>query len=671
MLFAFALLSLSRKYAVDGAAVGPEFDGHGGLSAGGSSRLLRDYPEPQRSDILDFLFAPEFARVAVLKLEIGGDTQSTDGSEPSHMHSRGDLSCTRGYEGWLAAEAVKRNPDIKVWSLSWGVPGWVGNSSGNPSTYYCDDQIAYQLSWLKCLRDAHGVESNYIGLWNERPQGSTEYVVQLRKALDAGGFPDVGITVEASWQPLINNVLTNAAFNASVAAASKHYPCNSTCSAALAAGKKFWAGEDVPTGYANWTAASCWGRKLNQHYVKISATSTVSWALLWAAYPGESLTFAGYGFVTANEPWSAHYDVSPTVWVMAHWGQFVQPGWRFLAVANATARVVGGAGFLAEGGSYVTLVPPSRALRPTGDAYPPSTFVMVIETLQGACGAQGGCNVDAFSATQSVAFELRGPLAAARRVALWCSSADAVFVRRPDVPIAAGGVLALTMAPDTICTATTLLNGGVTKGRRASPPPSRAFPTAHADDFNAAAEDALAWGFGDVYGSFAVRAYSAEGGGKALTQVATAVPTGWAPTNYDPMTMIGGNWSSVDVSVRAKVNGTVRGAYVRVCATGCGGINARGIKYGCDPGCCFNVSAAGAWTAGAGATSVNGTVVGFTDSFHEINVSVAPTGALRAAVDGVDVAHIPGSCATPGLVSLGCGKYHECAFDEVTLDRGN
>ena len=114
-----------HTYAVNGSALGLEFDGHGGLSAGGSSRLLVDYPEPQRSQVLDYLFTPNFgASLAVLKLEIGGDTQSTDGTEASHSHFRGDLNCGRGYEGWLAAEARARNPAIKIWSLSWGVPGW-------------------------------------------------------------------------------------------------------------------------------------------------------------------------------------------------------------------------------------------------------------------------------------------------------------------------------------------------------------------------------------------------------------------------------------------------------------------------------------------------------------------------------------------------------------------
>ncbi len=54
------------------------------------------------------------------QVEIGGDCQSTSGTEPSHMHSRDDLGCDRGYEGWLMSEAKKRNPEIKTWGLSWG-----------------------------------------------------------------------------------------------------------------------------------------------------------------------------------------------------------------------------------------------------------------------------------------------------------------------------------------------------------------------------------------------------------------------------------------------------------------------------------------------------------------------------------------------------------------------
>jgi hypothetical protein len=50
----------STTLTVSAAADGLRFDGNGGLSAGASSRLLFDYVEPQRSEILDYLFKPKF-----------------------------------------------------------------------------------------------------------------------------------------------------------------------------------------------------------------------------------------------------------------------------------------------------------------------------------------------------------------------------------------------------------------------------------------------------------------------------------------------------------------------------------------------------------------------------------------------------------------------------------
>src|SRR5579884_1438140 len=107
---------------VDGHGAGRTFDGIGAISGGGgNSRLLIDYPEPQRSRILDYLFKPGYgAALQILKVEIGGDTNSTDGAEPSHMHTRGDLNCDRGYEWWLMAQAKARNPNIKLAALTWG-----------------------------------------------------------------------------------------------------------------------------------------------------------------------------------------------------------------------------------------------------------------------------------------------------------------------------------------------------------------------------------------------------------------------------------------------------------------------------------------------------------------------------------------------------------------------
>lgn len=49
--------------------------------------------------------------------------------------------------------------------------------------------------------------------------------------------------------------------------------------------------------------------------------------------------------MTANEPWSGHYELPSPLWVTAHTTQFTQPGWHYLPTV----------GHLNDGGSYVSL----------------------------------------------------------------------------------------------------------------------------------------------------------------------------------------------------------------------------------------------------------------------------------------------------------------------------
>ena len=54
--------SSNQTLVLDGAVPGKIFEGIGAVSGGGAtSVLLKDYPEPQRSQILDILFKPQFA----------------------------------------------------------------------------------------------------------------------------------------------------------------------------------------------------------------------------------------------------------------------------------------------------------------------------------------------------------------------------------------------------------------------------------------------------------------------------------------------------------------------------------------------------------------------------------------------------------------------------------
>ncbi len=59
---------------LDGTALAHVYDGHGGLSAGASSRLLFDYPDVQRNEVLDYLFKPSFGmNLAQFKMEASKD----------------------------------------------------------------------------------------------------------------------------------------------------------------------------------------------------------------------------------------------------------------------------------------------------------------------------------------------------------------------------------------------------------------------------------------------------------------------------------------------------------------------------------------------------------------------------------------------------------------------
>src|ERR1700679_3078859 len=51
----------SPPISIDASSPGRTFQGIGAISGGGgNSRLLIDYPEPQRSQILDYLFKPNY-----------------------------------------------------------------------------------------------------------------------------------------------------------------------------------------------------------------------------------------------------------------------------------------------------------------------------------------------------------------------------------------------------------------------------------------------------------------------------------------------------------------------------------------------------------------------------------------------------------------------------------
>ena len=318
--------------------------------------------------MLDALFnTTGGAALQILKVEIGGDAQSTDGSEPSHARDASEGArpveedhrrFSRGYEWWLMREAKRRNPEIKLYGLPWAFPSWLSAAnattnakrSGDRHVYDDPARLArYVVSWVRGAWHWHGLRIDYLGGWNERGW-SAAYYKELRRQLDAD--PRTAnvevIGADGSWgataDALVNAVDGDPELKASLAAIGVHYPGTRSSDKAKACGVPLWASEEDST-FADLTGGGCLARALNRNFVDGAMTSLIVWNAVGAYMSG--LPFFSSGLLDAAHPWSGTYTLRSPVWLAAHTTQFTRPGWRYLPVGQ-------GSGKLAMGGTYVT-----------------------------------------------------------------------------------------------------------------------------------------------------------------------------------------------------------------------------------------------------------------------------------------------------------------------------
>jgi hypothetical protein len=510
--------------AVNGASAGRTFDGIGAISGGGgNSRLLIDYPPAERTAILDYLFKPGYgADLQILKVEIGGDTNSTDGSESSIEHTKGSVDCGTGYEWWLMEQAKALDPSIKLYGLAWGAPGWIGG--GN---FWSTDMVNYLVSWLGCAK-SHGLTINYLGGWNERGYNISWYE-QLRSTLNADGYSAVTIVGADSDWSVANDVDSNSTFAAAVGVIGEHYPCGgdggsadtcSTTSAALSSGKPLWASENGSQDTDSGAPALI--RSIIRGYTDASMTAYINWPLVAAIYP--NLGYDTTGLMVANSPWSGAYEVGAETWASAQVTQFTSPGWQFL---NDGSGYLGGA---ESNGSYVTLKSPNG-----------KDYSTILETTTA-------------TAAQTATFTVSGGLSAGA-VHVWSTNLDSqnpadYFVHSQDIT-PTNGTYSLTLQPGYIYTVSTTTGQG--KGT-ANPPAKASLPLPYTDSFSEYSNGNAAKYLSDQNGSFEVQPCAGGRSGECVEQMAAQEPITWDNAS-NPYTTIGDlSWTNYTVSADALMN---------------------------------------------------------------------------------------------------------------------
>jgi galactosylceramidase len=540
------LLPVFADQTIDlkGDAAGKRFDGIGAVSGGGAtSVLLKDYPEPQRSQVLDLLFKPKFgASMSVLLVEVPGDGNSTQGSEPSHMHARNDLNFSRGYEWWLMREARKRNPDLALDACAWGCPGWVGG--GN---FWSQDMCDYYVKWIQGLKRAYGLNLDAIGCRNEKGVNE-DFAKKFRATLNVNGLQKVKLHGFDNWDKTkfdwTSDMSTDEELRKAVDVFSNHTMAESPTpenvrKLADALNKPIWNSEEhvYKKGFDCEISIV---KAFNENYIRSGVTRIVNWYLVGSVYPMECYSEEPAAMI-ANSPWSGYYRTREALWGYAHYGQFSKIGWQYLD---------GACGTLAGGGTFVTLKSPGN------------DYSVILET-------KNATNV------QNVTFNISGGLST-RKLCVWRSDATAQFVRQADVA-PANGSFTIALQPDSVYSISTTT--GQQKGSFPDVPAAKDFPFPYYETFDEYASPRQ-WGYlphytADIAGVFEI-SDRPDKTGKCLRQVINKKAQSWAP-EWMPYTIIGDeHWQDCDISADVYLdNGGWAGVMGRV--------NNAGYGYGSTP----------------------------------------------------------------------------------------
>ena len=624
---------------IDASEGGRVFGGVGAISGGGgNSRLLIDYPAKQRAQILDYLFKPGYgASLQVLKLEIGGDANSTDGSEPSVEHTRGVVNCNAGYEFWLAQEAKRRNPGIKLYGLAWAAPGWIDHGQ-----FWSGETVDYLMTWMDCAR-SHGLTIDYLGGWNERGYNKAWYE-NLHATLAKKHYATQVVGDDSGWK-VADDMVKDPDFAKSIDIIGVHYSCEggdggnaNTCHSTqngLDTNKPLWDSENGSQD--DNSGAGPLIRAITRGFIDAKMTGFLNWPLLAAIT--SNLPYPTTGLMVAGQPWSGSYSVGKSLWATAQVTQFSQPGW--IALKGASGYLGGDR----TNGSFYTLRSPDG-----------TEYSTVVETTTA-------------TVPSTVEFNVGGELGK-KPVHVWATNLAArsnqeFFAHLTDLSPDRSGHFELPLRPNFIYTFSTLGTAG--KGTATSPAPKMlALP--YRETFGKVPVGQEARYLSDMQGSFEVQPCAGGRPGKCLQQMAATKPIEWQDDS-DAFTLLGDpSWTDYTVRVDAEFAkpGTIE-------LIGRAGTQKRPQSH--QQGYFFRVSDGGEWSllksdsngkhTGLGNGSIAPLGVG---SWHRLALSFS-NDRIVASVDGKQVTALNDPSFAAGQIGLGLIGYQTDQFDDLSIAR--
>ncbi len=637
---------------IDPQSPGRIFEGLGAVNGGGPTSLLIEYPEPYRSDILDFLFKPKFgAGFQHLKVEIGSGMNSTCEALPSHAMTPEEAQhpVARGSTLWVASEARKRNPDIVLDALPWATPYWTTN-------YFTKEAADWAVAFLDLAKKQYGLTFQYIGgcqneytnlLKGPASEANRTFIMEyLRPALDRGGYKDVQIMSsdfynfrtkgELSWS-VMKDILKDPSYFKTVDVVAYHYPVGFQTSflderplpkGFLESGKRFWASEDFAVCGGAFVSGWDYLGKVLREYNELRITKSLAWPAFYSL--PEGFRYPKAGFLNAPDCRGGHYSVMPTLWCVAHITQFVQPGWKYLDHAQGRFK---------EDSPY------------------------------GVCAvlsAPNGKDWSLIGVTESaVSLKIRlNPVLSASPVHVWKSDAREQFQQLQTVqPV--HGVLTIDLDPQSIYTLTTTT--GQCKGEPAHPIPAVSPVRPWKDDFRDYKVHDKPRCWVDQEGTFEI---AQVGGANVVKQVVPKIGYHWGNTLGGCISLFGGNKPMHCFGMRVEC--LIQNGYFEVGAALPHGIKAEGliqdgyIEVGAalQPYFRLRLNKDGQWQLGAVA---KGCVPSFQpEAWHVLSFRIDGDRKLICCIDDQQVYAEPAPFQNAALPLIG-SSYHPNMFKSVEI----